>query len=53
MSYDKICLMGLGFIAVVLILAMNIWMHREKRKRKLTYRQLEEELRNDLHSWWP
>jgi hypothetical protein len=40
-------------VLVVLVAALNVWHYRDLKKRKLTRKQLDDELREDTFTWWP
>jgi len=50
---NKTALLIVGTLAIVFLVCLNLWVHRDRKKRGLTPKQAEEEAQSDPHAWWP
>ena len=53
MNSDELTLLALGIVAIVFLVAMNLWAYWDRRRNNLTLKDQEEEARRDPHIWWP
>lgn len=50
---DDNFVIALTLVVVVLVAALNFWAYRDAKKRNLTMKEAEDELRDDPTIWWP